>query len=367
MYISPYLILLHLATFALSHPVPISCSRPLVDHLPTSHRRPLLSSSRRPGVLPRAGPPSPVHHLDQLVSIQNQKRRSRHDDYGKENVDDSIKPNRPYTSPQPSTSSKSTPVTPSSPSVKNSDIHSTKQTINVAPSSNAFNQLLSPVTNSFRSTKQSGDDENPEDEGNQGEHDGGSEETGEKGKGSKYNDEGSDGEGFDNGSGDDLTTTSRRHSSTTTSTAKHHIASSSHKLAPTEHTSSHVTNNDTPRPTSASVSPASSDDGNPNTGSSLTSTSTSSGIPARAPTASPPAPTSQTDCQILSNFFRSVSGPTWKNQMGWQNFTAEDSCCDAYGVSCNSIRRVSAIDLEGNGLRGPFDDEILGLSYLLRL
>ncbi|KAL8277991.1 hypothetical protein RQP46_009623 [Phenoliferia psychrophenolica] len=77
-----------------------------------------------------------------------------------------------------------------------------------------------------------------------------------------------------------------------------------------------------------------------------------------------------TDCDVLTALFSALAGESWLNKTGWETAkvnTTGIACCEFYGVSCNAAGRVSALDLAGNGLRGPLDDEVFELAYLQRL
>lgn len=79
---------------------------------------------------------------------------------------------------------------------------------------------------------------------------------------------------------------------------------------------------------------------------------------------------SVSDCSTLASLFVSLGGANWLNTDGWRDSWVGDTsfaCCDYYGVKCNSFGRVTALDLDNNGLQGPLDDRVFGLPYLNRL
>ncbi|WVW84651.1 hypothetical protein I302_106685 [Kwoniella bestiolae CBS 10118] len=77
------------------------------------------------------------------------------------------------------------------------------------------------------------------------------------------------------------------------------------------------------------------------------------------------------DCIKLSKFYKSSQedGPGWTKHSGWSSSwdDAED-CCTWFGVTCDPIsRRVTALNLRGNGLEGDLGSGLFGLDALMRL
>lgn len=78
---------------------------------------------------------------------------------------------------------------------------------------------------------------------------------------------------------------------------------------------------------------------------------------------------SSNDCNALKTFFDDMGGPEWIQSRGWSTLdsSSSKSWCQAYGVSCNSLGRVTALDLGSNGLSGPLSPAVFALRYLSRL
>lgn len=76
-----------------------------------------------------------------------------------------------------------------------------------------------------------------------------------------------------------------------------------------------------------------------------------------------------TDCEALKTFYDDMGGHEWTDSTGWTSTGTSNSpsCCRAYGVSCNSVGRVTALDLGQNGLSGSLSLSIFELRYLSRL
>ena len=70
------------------------------------------------------------------------------------------------------------------------------------------------------------------------------------------------------------------------------------------------------------------------------------------------------DRTVLENLYAATGGDSWTNGDGWQGLDALENW---YGVSADSIGRVTALDLAGNGLMGRFPSEIGLLSALSEL
>lgn len=82
-----------------------------------------------------------------------------------------------------------------------------------------------------------------------------------------------------------------------------------------------------------------------------------------------PAQTRHFDCKALKTFYDDMGGPEWTDSTGWADSETSEGnlCCRAYGVSCNSLGRVTALDLGQNGLSGSLSPSLFELSYLNRL
>ena len=109
--------------------------------------------------------------------------------------------------------------------------------------------------------------------------------------------------------------------------------------------------------------------------SSATISTSSSWSPALTSTRSSPASTSTSssrsqsatgDCALLAQLYHDLNGPQWTISYGWPNASAT-SCCNAYGVSCNSQSRIMALDLARNGLSGNLSTAVFGLTQLNKL
>jgi hypothetical protein len=93
--------------------------------------------------------------------------------------------------------------------------------------------------------------------------------------------------------------------------------------------------------------------------------------PDRPDSISPPSPSPSTGsslgaggCAHLGQLYADMNGPSWRRQQGWG--TSSGSCCTWSGVTCKGAS-ISALDLPGNGLSGPFSSSIFALSDLERL
>lgn len=87
------------------------------------------------------------------------------------------------------------------------------------------------------------------------------------------------------------------------------------------------------------------------------------------PSSSPSRPSSD-DCDVLKQFYEDMGGPEWRQQTGWTSSSSSSSdrnCCRAYGVSCNALGRVTALNLGSNGLSGPLSAAVFELRYLNKL
>jgi hypothetical protein len=97
------------------------------------------------------------------------------------------------------------------------------------------------------------------------------------------------------------------------------------------------------------------------------------GLPERPDSISPPNLTPSTGsnsnvggCAHLGQLYTDMNGPSWRRQQGWDASGGSSSCCVWSGVTCKGAS-ISALDLSGNGLSGPFSDSIFALSDLERL
>ncbi|KAK9896866.1 hypothetical protein P389DRAFT_209465, partial [Cystobasidium minutum MCA 4210] len=76
---------------------------------------------------------------------------------------------------------------------------------------------------------------------------------------------------------------------------------------------------------------------------------------------------SSSDCASLKTFFDDMGGNEWIDSTGWTSATSRsNTCCRAFGVSCNAAGRVTALDLGANGLSGPLLPALFELRYLTR-
>ncbi|KAF9518537.1 hypothetical protein BS47DRAFT_1388944 [Hydnum rufescens UP504] len=96
------------------------------------------------------------------------------------------------------------------------------------------------------------------------------------------------------------------------------------------------------------------------------------GLPEILDSISPPNRTPSTgsnsnvgDCAHLGQLYTDMNGPSWRHQQGW-DASGGSSCCVWSGVTCKGAS-ISALDLSGNGLSGPFSESIFALSDLERL
>ncbi|WVR06362.1 hypothetical protein IAU60_003393 [Kwoniella sp. DSM 27419] len=78
---------------------------------------------------------------------------------------------------------------------------------------------------------------------------------------------------------------------------------------------------------------------------------------------------SRSDCSRLMQFYRASSQSTngWVQDRGWGD-EDDQECCEWYGVSCDPVtRRVTALELSGNGLTGQLSNYLFALDALLRV
>ncbi|KAK4693690.1 hypothetical protein P7C70_g8878, partial [Phenoliferia sp. Uapishka_3] len=227
---------------------------------------------------------------------------------------------------------------------------------------------------SSSSTKKgsSSDDSSTEDDPSSGD------DSEDSGSGDDESDPGGGGGGGGGGSiFEDSDSSSDEHASATSSTYLHHKSMTSQDedwSTPTTSTWQQATTHKAlvyPSPTPSPTDDSATDD--------------SEDAPSPTPTPSPPPPEKsapalkttpsdfapdqgKSDCDVLAALYTALSGETWINSNGWSTSDTNDTgCCGYYGVSCNGKGRVSALDLEGNGLKGPLDDEVFELTYLQRL
>ena len=106
------------------------------------------------------------------------------------------------------------------------------------------------------------------------------------------------------------------------------------------------------------------DEDEPSSTASSTKKARSSATPARSGASSSGA--SGTDCDTLSAIYEDMGGADWVAQDGWGSKDSS-GCCSAYGVSCNSEGRVTALDLENNGISGALSAHLFDLAALYRL
>ena len=109
---------------------------------------------------------------------------------------------------------------------------------------------------------------------------------------------------------------------------------------------------------------ATEDEDEPSSTASSTKKARSSAIPARSGAGS--SGSSGADCETLTAVYEDMGGADWVTQDGWGDKDGS-SCCSAYGVSCNSEGRVTALDLKNNGLTGALSAHVFDLAALYRL
>jgi len=63
---------------------------------------------------------------------------------------------------------------------------------------------------------------------------------------------------------------------------------------------------------------------------------------------------------LLVEMYLNNGGPSWKSSIGW----LVGDHCEWHGVECTSTMSVAKLDLEGNGLTGPFPNYLEHFSYL---
>ena len=80
---------------------------------------------------------------------------------------------------------------------------------------------------------------------------------------------------------------------------------------------------------------------------------------------SSPRSTKTGDCALLKQVYDDMGGTNWTNQDGW--IGEGSSCCQAFGVSCDTSGRVIALDLANNGLSGSLSDHLFSLTGLVKL
>lgn len=76
------------------------------------------------------------------------------------------------------------------------------------------------------------------------------------------------------------------------------------------------------------------------------------------------------DFAALVSFFNYTGGPSWTNKIGWQNGANGTDCnvCNWYGVQCNSLGRVSTINLPSNNITSTgLPGDLANLPYLTEL
>ncbi|GAA5878444.1 hypothetical protein JCM8547_006584 [Rhodosporidiobolus lusitaniae] len=108
--------------------------------------------------------------------------------------------------------------------------------------------------------------------------------------------------------------------------------------------------------------------------------SPSSVNPVSPPPASPPLPapssipsvgsssSALSDCALLDALFVTLGGSSWINTSGWAEAKeGEGRCCEYSGVTCDSEKRVTGLELSGKGLRGEVGEEVFGLEGLGKL
>lgn len=82
----------------------------------------------------------------------------------------------------------------------------------------------------------------------------------------------------------------------------------------------------------------------------------------------PSAEQTTSDCASLRKLFDDMGGHEWIDSTGWTaDASSFKTCCRAFGVSCNTAGRVTALDLGSNGLSGPLSPAVFDLRYLTRL
>ena len=74
---------------------------------------------------------------------------------------------------------------------------------------------------------------------------------------------------------------------------------------------------------------------------------------------------SESEREILVNFYNSMDGRNWKIDDNWLDLSAD--VCDFYGVGCDPGGRVISLVLRNNGLRGNVPSDLFGLQGLKTL
>lgn len=338
-------------------------------------KRPLLSSTLRPGILPRAGPAHPAAHLERLLNLASlpflgddlpqvsahELHPHRRRGYDANGFDDGswrgnganygqAAPSKPPTTPSP-------PAAPVAQSKK--ELKAARKAKKLAHKGGKPTVALANPQRVLKAhqpaTDASSGDSSSESSSSGGSKDSSSNDSGSSdssssdgGSGDSSSSDGSVIEAQDQSAGDssdDLSTddsSSKGKGGKATATGRHAKATSVSKG------SKHRTTRTTASPTSSHHS----------------STHHSSSSHAKATSAAK----QRTDCDVLAALYSALAGVEWVSKTGWDGAKSNSTgCCTAYGVGCNEAGRVRTLDLAGNGLRGPLDDEVFELQYLQRL
>ena len=72
----------------------------------------------------------------------------------------------------------------------------------------------------------------------------------------------------------------------------------------------------------------------------------------------------ESDMAVLESFHGATGGPEWRNSAGWLGGRA---LAEWHGVATDSLGRVTALDLEGNGLAGALPGDLASLTEMTQL